>query len=349
MECNTITSIIKENKEEALDDMNLAGVNGNDDSYKKSEIKRSGVFNFETDVIWPLALLFFLYHTIGIYGLLTFNYTENWKTTLWILGMYLISNIGVSGGAHRLWSHKCYKAKLPLRILFLICFNAVGQNSVYNWVKNHRMHHKYCDTNGDPHNTQRGFFYTHMGWVMMKEHPEFIRKSKQLDLSDVLSDPVVAFGERYILPLQLFFCVILPTAIPVYFWNETLGRAIMSQVFIRYMITSHSVWTINSIAHAWGTKPYNKSIRPSDNHFVNFVTVGEGYHNFHHVFPWDYRSSEKGNNAFNYTTFFIDTCAKLGLAYDLKYPSADLIKNVILKTGDGTHPMMSEIPRPESD
>jgi len=61
------------------------------------------------------------------------------------------------------------------------------------------MHHKYCDTNADPHNTQRGFFYTHMGWVMMKEHPEFIEKSKKLDLSDVLSDPVVNFGERYIL------------------------------------------------------------------------------------------------------------------------------------------------------
>jgi len=79
------------------------------------------------------------------------------------------------------------------------------------------------------------------------------------------------------------------------------------------------------------------------------VTLGEGYHNFHHVFPWDYRSSEKGNNTFNYTTFFIDICAKLGLAYNLKYPSVDLIKKIILKKGDGTHPILSEESRLKSD
>jgi len=92
-----------------------------------------------------------------------------------------------------------------------------------------------------------------------------------------------------------------------------------------------------------------RNIKPSDNNFVNLVTIGEGYHNFHHVFPWDYRSSEKGNNTFNYTTIFIDTCAKLGLAYNLKYPSVDLIKKIVLKKGDGTHPVLSEVSRLKSD
>ncbi|KAG5308870.1 ACO11 desaturase, partial [Acromyrmex insinuator] len=199
--------------------------------------------------------------------------------------MYIISNIGVSGGAHRLWAHKSYKAKLPLRILLLICFSAGVQ-----------LH--FC---------------------------------------------------RYFLLLQLFFGFILPTLLPVYLWNETWNRAIVSQMFIRYMITLNAVWSINSIAHVWGTKPYDKNIKPSDNDFINFLTIGEGYHNFHHVFPWDYRSSEKGNNRFNYTTFFIDICAKLGQAYDLKYPSENLIKSIVLNNGDGTHPILSEVPIPESD
>lgn len=73
--------------------------------------------------------------------------------------------------------------------------------------------------------------------------------------------------------------------------------------------------------------------------------LGEGYHNFHHVFPWDYRSSGKGNNKLNYTTFFIDIFAKLGQAYDLKYPSAELIKNTVLKRGGGSHPL-SEVSKP---
>ncbi|KAL6427782.1 hypothetical protein ACFW04_008308 [Cataglyphis niger] len=110
--------------------------------------------------------------------------------------MYIISNCGASAGAHRLWSHKSYKAKLPLRILLLICFNMCGQNTIYKWVKNHRMHHIYCDTAADPHNTQRGFFFAHIGWVAMKEDPEFTEKSKHLNLSDVTSDPVVIFGEK---------------------------------------------------------------------------------------------------------------------------------------------------------
>lgn len=76
--------------------------------------------------------------------------------------------------------------------------------------------------------------------------------------------------------------------------------------------------------------------------------TGEGYHNYH-VFPWDYRSSEKGNDIFNYTTLFINICVKLGQAYDVKYPSVDLIKSIVLKRSDGTHPMLSKISRPESD
>ncbi|XP_072760627.1 acyl-CoA Delta-9 desaturase-like [Anoplolepis gracilipes] len=307
------------------------------------------IFNFKTEIIWYIVLQIVLLHGIGIYGIFTFNYLENSMTTLWIFGMYIISNFGVSAGAHRFWSHKCYKAKLQLRILLLICFSTCAQNTICKWVKNHRMHHKYCDTDADPHNSKRGFFFTHVGWVMMKEHPEFIEKSKQLNLSDVRSDSVVAFGEKYFLPLQLFFGFILPTTLPVYFWNDTWSRAVISQVFIRYMITLNSVWTINSIAHAWGTRPYNKNIKPADNNFVNYITVGEGYHNYHHVFPWDYRSAETGNNRINYTTFFINIFAKLGLAYDLRFPSEDMIKNTVLNSGDGTHPMLSKILASKAD
>ncbi|XP_036150662.1 acyl-CoA Delta(11) desaturase-like [Monomorium pharaonis] len=339
MGCNEIisqSSTKKFAKETLIDDTARINSNANIDKKYKSMIK-SRILNFETDIIWFTVLIIFLLHAIGIYSLLTFNYLENPLTTLWTFGMYIIANIGVSGGAHRLWSHNSYKAKLSMRVLLLICFSISGQNTIYSWVRNHRLHHKYCDTNADPHNTKRGLFYTHIGWVMMKEHPELIEKSKKLDLSDVLSDSVVMFDKKYHMLLLLLFGFILPTAVPVYLWNETWERAIISQVFIRYMITLNSVWTINSIAHRWGTRPYNKNIGPANNNFVNFLTIGEGYHNFHHMFPWDYRSSEKGNNKFNYTTFFIDFCAKLGQAYDLKYPSINLIKNVILNKGDGTH------------
>ncbi|KAL6442310.1 hypothetical protein ACFW04_002516 [Cataglyphis niger] len=300
---------------------------------KKPGMIKSGLFNFQTDIILSAVLKVALLHSIGIYGIFTFNYLKNPMTTLWkitlhtlniffhifkyvfLIGMYIISTFGISGGAHRFWTHKCFKAKLPLRILLLIS----------------------------------RIFFSHIGWIMMKEHPEFIEKSKQIDLSDVLSDPVVVFGEKYCLPLQLLFGFVLPTIIPVYFWNDSWGRAIISQVFIRYMISLHSMWTINSIAHAWGTRPYNKNIKPADNNIVNYLTLGEGYHNYHHVFPWDYRSAEIGNTKMNYTTFFIEMFAKLGLAYDLKYPSANLIKKTALKISDRTHHILSEVSGSKSD
>jgi len=181
-QCYTTTDMYT--KEDLIDDTenpkNLTkSINtDNDATDEKPETMKSGLFNFKTDVIWYIALQLALLHGIGIYSTLTFNYLKNPMTTLWIIGMYIISNLGVSAGAHRLWSHKCYKAKVPLRILLLICFSACAQNTICKWVKNHRMHHKYCDTSADPHNTQRGFFYTHIGWVMMKEDPKFTEKKQ---------------------------------------------------------------------------------------------------------------------------------------------------------------------------
>ena len=70
-----------------------------------------------------------------------------------------LAGLGVTAGAHRLWSHKSYKAKLPLRIFLMILQTVAGQNCLYIWCRDHRVHHKYSETDADPHNTNRGFFF----------------------------------------------------------------------------------------------------------------------------------------------------------------------------------------------
>ena len=107
-----------------------------------------------------------------------------------------IIGIGITGGAHRLWAHKSYNAKLPFRILLMIGQTIAGQNCIYIWARDHRVHHKFSDTDGDPHNMRRGFFFTHCGWLMRKKHPAMIEKSKTLDFSDLLADPVVRFQKE---------------------------------------------------------------------------------------------------------------------------------------------------------
>lgn len=108
----------------------------------------------------------------------------------------LIGGFGVTGGAHRLWSHKAYKAKTPLRIILMLCYCVAGQNSLYEWIRDHRIHHKYSETDADPHNSNRGFFFSHVGWLMLYKHPEVIKKGNQIDLSDIMADPVIQFHQK---------------------------------------------------------------------------------------------------------------------------------------------------------
>ena len=121
------------------------------------------------------------------------------------------SGLGVTVGAHRLWSHRAYKAKLPLR-LFLAMMQTVAaqvsispltnrrifliisqQNDLYEWCRDHRVHHKFSETDADPHNAKRGFFFSHMGWLCVRKHPDVMTKGSSVDLSDLLDDPVVKY------------------------------------------------------------------------------------------------------------------------------------------------------------
>ncbi|CAK1554448.1 unnamed protein product [Leptosia nina] len=197
------------------------------------------------------------------------------------------------------------------------------------------MHHRYVDTDADPHNSTRGFFYSHMGWLVVRKHPEILKRCKFIDLSDLYENPVLQFQKKYKIPFIGTMCFLMPTIVPIYFWNESFNVA-WHLCILRYAVNLHATFTINSFAHLWGYRPYDKSIQPVQNEFVSLVSMGEGFHNFHHVYPWDYRAGELGNNMLNLTTLFIDLFAKIGWAYDLKTVPKDLVDKRARRTGDGT-------------
>ncbi|XP_049873067.1 acyl-CoA Delta(11) desaturase-like [Pectinophora gossypiella] len=284
-----------------------------------------------------LNLLTFGYgHLAGLYGLYLCFTSAKWPTIFLNYVLLIISELGVTAGAHRLWAHKTYKAKLPLQILLMI-FNSVAfQNTATDWVRDHRMHHKYSDTDADPHNSNRGFFYSHVGWLLMRKHPEVKRLGKGIEMRDIYSNPVLRFQKRYALPVIGAACFILPTVIPVYCWGETLSNSWHVTIF-RYVVNLNVTFLVNSAAHIWGNKPYDKTLRPAQNIPVALLTLGEGFHNYHHVFPWDYRTAELGNNKLNVTTFFINFFAWIGWAYDLKTAPDDMIRKRVERTGDGTN------------
>jgi len=273
-------------------------------------------------------------HGIALIGL-CFIYKAKMATILFNMIYAIWGNLGVAGGAHRLWSHRSYKANFPLRIFLMLAQTSALQNDIYVWSRDHRLHHKHTDTNADPHNANRGFFFSHIGWLMVKKHPDVLEKGKTIYMDDIQADPVVTFQRRFYVPLTLLFNQLIPILIPCYFFGERLGYAFVASV-TRYTIHLNMTWTINSVTHFWGMKPFDKNIRAVQNRIVNYYGMGEGYHNYHHTFPWDYKNSEFGNDILNCTTAFIDWMARRGWATDLKTTSAEMIRNRALRTGDGS-------------
>lgn len=278
-------------------------------------------------LVWKNMILLTLLHIGGLYALNLTLFASHWNTILFATGYGLIAGLGVTAGAHRLWCHRSYEATLLLRILLTI-FNCMAvQTAIYDWCRDHRVHHKFSETNADPHNSKRGFFFSHMGWLFFKKHPDVINKGRTVDMSDLLADPVVCFQRKFYIPLSFIWGFLIPAIIPYWFWNEYFITAFFVAGIGRYIILLHSTWAVNSVAHLYGYKPYNKKINARENLLVALFAVGEGFHNYHHTFPWDYSTSEFGW-WFNPSTAFIDLMARLGLAYNLKSVSSDTIRKV---------------------
>ncbi|XP_075974336.1 acyl-CoA Delta-9 desaturase-like [Anticarsia gemmatalis] len=292
----------------------------------------------QSKIVWRNVIMFVILHIGALYGVYLFMTRAKWQTCVFAYILYVVTAISIAAGAHRLWSHRTYKAKLPLRVILLWFFTMAFQNSVVEWVRDHRVHHKFCDTDADPHNSHRGFFFSHMGWLMVKKHPDVLSKGRTIDMSDLLEDPLLHFQNKHYLKLVTLVCFVLPTIIPT-LWGETAWVAFYVAVLLRYTFTLHVTWLINSAAHMWGNKPYDKNIRPVEIMSVSLLAVGEGFHNYHHTFPWDYRSGELGGYSLNWAKLFIDIMTKIGWAYDLKSVPLELVKRRAMRTGDGTHPV----------
>jgi len=292
--------------------------------------------NAKLEIVWRNVIIFIFLHIGACYGAYLFFAEAMWKTWIFVFGLYIASGLGITAGAHRLWAHKSYKASNPVKFI-LVLFNTIAlQNDIIEWARDHRVHHKFSETDADPHNATRGFFFSHIGWLLVRKHPDVKEKGSKIDVSDLKADPMLAFQHRYYIPLAITFCFILPTVLPWYFWGEKIHVAYFVCAVFRYILVLHATWTINSFAHMFGMRPYDKSINPRQNVACTLFTVGEGWHNYHHTFPYDYRASEHGW-LINVTTIFIDFFGSLGLVSDRKVVNQDMIDRQKSRFGDHSH------------
>ncbi|XP_052498186.1 stearoyl-CoA desaturase 5 [Budorcas taxicolor] len=296
--------------------------------------ERPGARGHRQDIVWRNVFLMSLLHLAAVYSLVLIPKAQP-LTLLWAYFCFLLTALGVTAGAHRLWSHRSYKAKLPLRIFLAAANSMAFQNDIFEWSRDHRVHHKYSETDADPHNARRGFFFSHIGWLFVRKHRDVIEKGRKLDVTDLLADPVVRFQRKYYKITVVLMCFVVPTLVPWYIWGESLWNSYFLASILRYTISLNVTWLVNSVAHMYGNRPYDKHISPRQNPLVTLGAIGEGFHNYHHTFPFDYSASEFGLN-FNPTTWFIDFMCWLGLATDRKRATKQMIEARKARTGDGS-------------
>ena len=113
-----------------------------------------------------------------------------------------------------------------------------------------------------------GYLISQIGWLLVRKHPDVKEKGSKIDLSDLEKDSVVMFQHRYYLRLSIPICIIIPTLIPIYFWGEHAWTS-YTWAILRYLVILHNTWSVNSLAHIWGSKPYDTHIRPAQNYLVS--------------------------------------------------------------------------------
>jgi stearoyl-CoA desaturase (delta-9 desaturase) len=161
-----------------------------------------------------------------------------------------------------------------------------------------------------------------MGWLLVKKHPDVIEAGKVLDFSDLAEDWTVSFQKRLDPWFALFMCFIFPSLVCT-LWGDSFWHGYWVAGALRYTLVLHFTWLVNSAAHYYGDHPYDPKAWPAENPVVSLLAVGEGWHNWHHKYPYDYAASEFGiHKQFNPTKLFIDAMCLLGLASDRKRGTA---------------------------
>jgi stearoyl-CoA desaturase (delta-9 desaturase) len=205
------------------------------------------------------------------------------------------------------------------------------QGSIKWWCRDHRAHHRYTDTEKDPYGPQRGVLFSHIGWMVLKKNP---KKLGPVDLSDLNKNWVVEVQHKYYAIISLFFGFIFPTLVAGLFWGDWAGGYFFAAV-ARLVVVHHATFCVNSLAHWLGDISFDDRFTPRDHFITAIVTLGEGYHNFHHEFPQDYRNALKFYQ-YDPTKWLIKALSWVGLAYDLKTFSENEVRK-------GSHTMKEKV------
>ena len=293
----------------------------------QGRIQRSASHAERRRVDWRNTSFLVGVHIAALGGLVTCVVLERVTLTACIICFAgtALTVFGISAGYHRLFSHRAYATGPVLRWLLLVLGAASFQTSALTWASTHRRHHRHVDHTPDPYNSTRGLWYSHVGWVL-----ERLPESKErVPVPDLESDPLLRWQHRHTILIGACAGLVVPGLI-----GWTLGDFWGGFLFggpLRLFFSYHLTFSINSFVHKFGTQPYSERNTSRDSRVIALLTMGEGYHNYHHTFPLDYRNGARWHE-FDPTKWTVSCWESLGLAWNLKRTPFDVVARARLRT-----------------
>jgi stearoyl-CoA desaturase (delta-9 desaturase) len=251
-----------------------------------------------------------------------------WTDLGLLLGMYILTSLGITVGFHRLFVHRSFETYMWIKFIWAILGSMAVQGSLFKWVGMHRRHHQHSDTSDDPHTPHghgggilgllRGFWHSHIGWFFEADPPDLDRYVKDLSASRTLRVASVLF------PLWVVLGLVLPAVLGgviTLSWGGVWTGLIWGGL-VRLFLVHHVTWSVNSACHLWGFRPFRSDDESRNNFVFGILAMGEGWHNTHHAFPTSARHGLRWWEI-DMSYWVIRTLALLGLAWNLKLPTRE--------------------------
>ncbi|MGH7142729.1 MAG: acyl-CoA desaturase [Planctomycetota bacterium] len=271
---------------------------------------------------WSNLMMMVVFHLLAaaavVYAVFHFSWYTVGLSAIWLA----CCGFSITGGYHRLFSHPTYRCIWPLKLFHLLFGAASVQNSALAWSSDHRVHHKHTDHDEDPYNIKKSFWWAHIGWIFFETR----RPNDYRNVKDLLADPMICWQEKYYIPIAMFVGVLLPMLIGL-LWGDPIGCLLMAG-FLRLVLQYHFTFSINSLAHVVGHQPYSRANSARDSFFTAFLTLGEGYHNYHHRFPIDYRNGVRFYH-FDPTKWILRGFSFVGITRDLRRTPKEIVTRAI--------------------
>ena len=227
---------------------------------------------------WPVIGLIVAVHLLALSALAPMTFS--WPAVGVALFLHWVTTgVGVTLGYHRLIMHRSFQVPKWVEYGLLFCGTLACQSPI-EWVAKHRMHHRFSDTPEDPHDINKGFWWTHVGWIFHKLPCDHLMDQY---VKDIAQDPVYRFFDRTMLLWQALLGIVLFLigGLPFLVWG----------LFVRLVAVYHSTWFVNSATHRFGRQTYVTGDHSTNCWWVALISYGEGWHNNHHAFP---RSARHG-------------------------------------------------------